>query len=450
MQENPLIQQGTTFTVLGLGLSGMAALRYALACGARIRISDQADKKVLLQKIDGLGLDDCEIEAGGHSFDFLADSDMVFVSPGAECSDLLEKLREKGVQLVGELSLAAAVELPPVIGITGTNGKTTVTSLIGKLIAAGGKEVYVGGNIGYPLLDYLRSGKKADYLVLELSSFQLEQRGDFAPHIGLLLNITPDHLDRHGDMVGYRNAKMALFTGQEEHDYALVYGDDSFCTPDSVKSSVLSFGRSKECPIHVQEHSFSFTINGYSENYSLLGSPFATTTGALNAAPASFVARLAGVAKEKIEQVLKGFDLGEHRMELCGLVNGVSYYNDSKATNTGAVISGLSQLGETVLIAGGKDKGDDYSLLRESVAEKVTELILIGEATPLIADALQGVVPIYEATSLENAMDYAYEKATDGQSVLFAPACSSFDMFANYKDRGEQFKLQVQRLESGV
>lgn len=449
MQNNPLIPKGCRFTILGLGISGMAALRYAASCGAQIRVSDQADEQSVSQKLEGLGVSCSDIEAGQHSYSFLADSDLVFVSPGAECGSLLRELEEAGVQLVGELSLAAAVELPPVIAITGTNGKTTVTSLIGELVAAGGKKVYVGGNIGYPLLDYLRSGEKADYLVLELSSFQLEQCGDFAPHIGLLLNITPDHLDRHGDMSGYRQAKMELFARQSEDDFSIVYGDDSFCTPDATKSSVIAFGRDEGCAIRVRQHGFSFAIDGCDEAYDLSGTPFDTSTGALNAAPASFVARLAGVEKNCIENVLKDFDLGEHRMELCGEVNGVLYYNDSKATNTGAVISGLSQLGETVLVAGGRDKGDDYALLRESVAEKVTQLILIGEATPLIADALHGIVPIYQATSLDDAMTYAHRVATKGQAVLFAPACSSFDMFANYKDRGQQFKSQVQRLGRG-
>lgn len=449
MQKNPLLPKGCRISILGLGLSGMAALRYAIDCGAHVRVSDQTDKTSLCTKLEGFDIDACDIEYGGHSFEFLTQSDLIFVSPGAECSELLGRLEKQGIPLVGELALAAAVELPPVIAITGTNGKTTVTSLIGELVAASGKKVYVGGNIGYPLLDYLRSGEHADYLVLELSSFQLERCGEFTPHIGLLLNITPDHLDRHGDMAGYRKAKMELFVRQGQSDYSLVYGDDSFCTPGSVQSTLLGFGREDGCAIKVVDHGFSFELTGQSESYDLSGTPFDTTTGTLNAAPASYVARLVGVAQGDIEKVLREFDLGEHRMELCGRVNGVSYYNDSKATNTGAVISGLSQLGDTILIAGGRDKGDDYSLLRESVAEKVKHLILIGEASPLIADALEGLVPTYKATSFEDAMNYAHKIAENGQAVLFAPACSSFDMFANYKDRGDQFKAQVQRLGQG-
>ncbi|CAG37628.1 UDP-N-acetylmuramoyl-L-alanine--D-glutamate ligase [Desulfotalea psychrophila] len=450
LKKNPYIDAHTTFAIIGLGVSGKAALRYALGFGAHLLVSDRRDEEALLAQLVALAGDVVvDYEAGGHTFQFLSQADVIFVSPGFADGELLARLRRAGVQVLGELALAAPVLDRPVVAITGTNGKTTVTSLVGDLLRASGKRVFVGGNIGVPLLDLLSSGDEVDVIVLEVSSFQLELAGDFSPHIALLLNLSPDHLDRHGDLAGYRAAKMHLFQKQGMTDIAIVSGDDPLCllSDGCGEASRYLFGFSAASDISVAAGHFEFDFAGQREIYSLRDSALDNRTGWLNAAPAAFIARSLACAKADIERGIAAFTLDAHRMEPVASIAGVQYYNDSKATNTGAVISALQQLVRVILIAGGRDKGDNYRLLREAVAGHVRTLICIGEATPLLVAALEDVVQVYRATSLAEAVSLAASFAEEGDSVLLSPACASFDMFANYQDRGEQFRRQVLQLQ---
>jgi UDP-N-acetylmuramoylalanine--D-glutamate ligase len=268
--------------------------------------------------------------------------------------------------------------------------------------------------------------------------------------VAILLNVTPDHLDRHGSMAGYAAAKMKIFSGQGQQDTAIVSGDDTICRELSAGldgGQRLFFGHDGDCQAQIDGHRIHLQWQGQQELYDLAGSMLATATGAVNSAAAILAARTLSCGPEAIAQGLAAFQVAAHRMALVGEGAGVLYYDDSKATNTGAVLSALANFpGNVILIAGGRDKGDDYTLLRESVGKKVRCLVLIGEATELIAQALAGVTEIRKACSMEEAVMLAASLARVGDTVLLAPACASFDMFRNYGHRGQVFADAVRKV----
>ena len=444
MIRNALIYPGMCAAVLGFGISGRAALRYFAQCGAEVIVSDirrraelSAEEEELLEKYAAA------YEGGGHTPSFLRRAEKIFVSPGIPKGEgVLGEAKEAG-KIVGELALAGPALRAPVVAITGTNGKTTVTSLLGELLRQSGKRVFVGGNIGVPLFDFLAGGDDADVIVLEASSFQLEHSGDFRPDIALLLNITPDHLDWHGSFAEYISAKSRIFSRQRKEDVLIYCGDDPECcriVEDAKylqKRRVFSFGCAKDGDVRIREGEVHVCLQGEEQNYDLSETSMSGRTGLLNCAAAIIGALLLGCRKKAIQKGLEGFSPPSHRMERIGEYRGVTYINDSKATNTGAVIAALEQLeGGVILIVGGRDKGDDYSLLFEAVAKKAVLLVLIGEAADKIAGALRGAAPLVFADSVEKAVVRAANAATGGDTVLFSPACASFDMFESYAHRG--------------
>ncbi|KAF0187823.1 MAG: UDP-N-acetylmuramoylalanine--D-glutamate [Desulfobulbaceae bacterium] len=428
--------------VMGLGVSGRAALRYLVSQGTRVSVSEAGQLQA--SDLGFLAEQGVEYEIGGHTLSFLQQADAVLVSPGISWDlEILEELRARGIAVQGELGMAASLLQKPVVAITGTNGKTTVTALVGELLTGAGKKVFVGGNIGTSLFDYLMHPEGVDVLVLELSSFQLEAAGDFKANVALLLNVTPDHLDRHGNMAGYAAAKMKIFAGQGPEDTAIVSGDDSLCR-DLLKQlgpqRQLLFGHGDDCQAKIVGHAVQVEWQGRTEHYDLTGTMLDTATGHLNSAAAVLAARALDCSPESIARSLAAFQVAAHRMALVGAGAGVTYYDDSKATNTGAVLSALDNFsGNVILIAGGRDKGDDYTLLRASLQKKVRLLILIGEAGDLIARAVDGATEIRRATSMDEAVMLAASVARGGDTVLLSPACSSFDMFENYGHRGRAF-----------
>lgn len=437
---------------MGLGLSGRAAIRYLHAKGMRVALSDVRDKNELLQDERAfLQQHHVETEFGGHTEEFLSRGCFVFLSPGiSPDSELLMAIRSRGIPVIGELALAAAEIDVPVVGITGTNGKTTVTSLIGELLAQAGKKVFVGGNIGTPLLDYLRKPYGAEVLVLELSSFQLEMAGDFRCDVALLLNVTPDHLDRHGTIERYGAIKMKIFDNQKQDDTSIISSDDPMCNQlrsCCEKTDFLLFGYSNDCHAMIIGNRVQVNDRRGNETFDLISTPMANHIGLLNSSAAILAARAFGCGKEQIMKGLADFSIGPHRMEWVDRIEGVDYYNDSKATNSGAVISALHQLeGPVILIAGGRDKGDDYSLLLPAIKGKVSRVIVIGEAKEQIIGALEGAVDLQDADSMDEAVELARQSASPGDTVLLSPACASFDMFNSYGQRGDTFKQLVRSL----
>ena len=448
---------GGHVAVMGLGVSGLAAVRYLVTQGLKVSVSDSRNIQQLpVADLDFLAEHGVEYEFGGHTLTFLRKADQILVSPGIRQElEVLEQLRTLGIPVLGELAMVAPLLHKPVVAITGTNVKTTVTALIGELLQRAGKKVFVGGNIGTSLFDYLSNPEDVDVLVLELSSFQLEAAGAFKADVAILLNVTPDHLDRHGTLAGYAAAKMKIFAGQGDKDTAIVNGDDAFCRELAAGLNggqhLLLFGHDSDCLAQVSEHCIHLQWQGKQERYDLAGSMLATATGGLNSAAAILAARTLGCAPEAIAQGLAAFQVAAHRMALVGVSAGVSYYDDSKATNTGAVLSALENfIGNVILIAGGRDKGDDYTLLRESVSRKVRCLILIGEASEMIAQALDGVTDVRRAGSMEAAVMLSASLAGTGDTVLLSPACASFDMFENYGHRGKVFADAVRNVITQV
>ncbi len=448
-----MIEAGKTAVIMGLGLSGRAAIRYLHAKGMRVALSDVRDKSELLQEERRLlQQHHVETEFGGHTEKFLSRGRFIFLSPGiSPDSELLGTIRSKGIPVIGELALAAADIDVPVIGITGTNGKTTVTSLIGELLVQAGRKVFVGGNIGTPLLDYLRRPYGADVLVLELSSFQLEMAGDFRCDVALLLNVTPDHLDRHGTMEHYGAIKMKIFNNQKQGDASIISGDDPMCNrmrSRCGKTDFLLFGYSSDCHAMIAGNRIKVKDRRGNETFDLTSTSMANHIGLLNSAAAILAARVFDCGDDQIMKGLTGFSIGPHRMEWVDRIEGVDYYNDSKATNSGAVISALHQLdGPVILIVGGRDKGDDYSLLLPALESKVSCVIVIGEAKEQIIEALKGGVDLQEADSMEEAVELAHQSASPGDTILLSPACASFDMFDSYGQRGDTFKRLVRSLD---
>ncbi len=450
-----MLSKDMTAVVIGLGTAGMATVRDLLRQGLRVRVSDrrhleeiEADTLAFLEQ-NGVAL-----ETGGHSPAFFQGADLVIPGPGVPLDlPVLDAVREQGIAICGELALAAGRFGVPVIAVTGSNGKTTVTSLIGALLKASGKHPFVGGNIGTPLLDFFIAPEAYDCAVLELSSFQLDLAGEFRANIGILLNITPDHIDRHGSLAAYTLAKQKLFHHQEPGDMAILGGDDPVAASTGVNPGVLAltFGRAQGCAARIvdgQVHLGAGFMGGEGASYALAGTKLSSSVNQLNAAAAILAVTLAGCDQAGITRGLNAYEPPPHRMAEVAVINGVRYIDDSKATNIGATQAALVGCdGQVVLIAGGRDKNSDFTLLREVVAKKVKHLLLIGEAAPLMEAALRSVVCTERAASMEAAVQRASQVAESGDLVLLAPGCASFDMFSGYAERGRIFTDSVRRLE---
>ena len=448
---------GMKAVVVGLGKSGMAAVRYLHHQGLEVKVSECRDLGRFSRDELSL-LEQCEVkfEAGGHSEDFFADADLIFVSPGIPLDlPVLTTARARAIPILGELVLAADSIRVPVIAVTGSNGKTTVTSLIGQLLRAAGKKVFVGGNIGTPVLEYLLDPGKTEVVVMEVSSFQLESAGTFRPDIGLLLNLSPDHLDRHGSMEAYVKAKRMLFAYQVKTDIAIIGADDPLimAEPLNTAATLLRFGASSGCRAMVLEQSVQlepgFGAEGEKEVYELSATRLCSRVNRYNAAAAVLAARSFGCSREDIKNGLADYQPPEHRMTPVGKIRGVFFINDSKATNVGAVVAALAGFKkDVVLIAGGRDKGSDFSALRPAVQEHVKHLILIGESATDFARELAGTAEVEIADTMASAVALALAAAGKGDTVLLAPACASFDMFNNYGQRGRVFTQCVQELRN--
>jgi UDP-N-acetylmuramoylalanine--D-glutamate ligase len=433
---------------MGLGVSGRAAVRYGLHCGAEVFVSDnRPEQRFLAEEAEFLAATNIKWEAGGHSHEFLGGVDLLLVSPGVNMDlPLLKTLKDDGVRIAGELAVAAGQIDVPVVAVSGTNGKTTVTTLIGEIFKGAGKRVFVGGNIGTPLYEYLLNPEDYDIVVAEVSSFQLESAGDFSPDVGLLLNISPDHLDRHKTMEKYLQAKMQLFMHQHPGAIAVINGDDLLCMklPQGVQSLVRTFGKNDGCAAIISDNQITLSLDDEKEVYRLEGMGRINEITLMNYAAAILAVRSQGCSHLQTQTGLNLFRPLPHRIEFVAEVNGVSYYNDSKATNTGAVIGALAQFSSNViLIAGGRDKGDDFRLLRENVISRVKKMVVLGEAAGLLHDALADAVDITQVKSMEDAVQTAASNAVPGDVVLLSPACASFDMFTSYGHRGNEFKKAV-------
>jgi UDP-N-acetylmuramoylalanine--D-glutamate ligase len=428
--------RGKQVVVVGLGTSGVAAARLCLARGARVIGTDAKSTEVLGRVGHELMAQGAEVRGGSVDDADFSRADLVVVSPGVPNFPKLDAAGKAGVKIIGEVELAFICrKFPcPVVAIGGTNGKSTVTTLVAALLEGAGKKVFAGGNLGEPWANH--ADEQFDFVVLEVSSFQMERIDAFHPNAAALLNVTPDHLDRYEGIDAYAHAKGNFFVRQTPDDAAVVPVNDDICLREAKrgKGRVVTFGPGGD---HVITKEFSGLRGGHNQ---------------LNAAAA--IAVVDGLQKGLVDdatiaRVFGSFHALPHRMELVGEIGGVNYYDDSKGTNVGASVTALRGLAEdkAVLIAGGRDKGGSYEPLAQALIDRGRAVVVIGEASSIIADAVGDRVPLRRAASMDEAVNIASTIAKSGDAVLLSPACSSFDMFRDYKHRGEEFIRAVREIK---
>ena len=440
---------GKKILVIGLARTGRECARFLAQRGARVCVSDRraaADLKTEIKSLEGLGID---YRLGGEETAWLDAVDYVIPSPGIpQVNTLLQQAVERGIPVIAEIELAFRFFNAPLVAITGTNGKSTTTTLVGEMIKASGRKVFLGGNLGVPFVGAL--GQIWDWGVLEISSFQLEWIEEFHPRVAVLLNVTEDHLDRYASFADYRAAKERIFETQTRDDVAIINRDDPLVWEmrDRIKARAISFGFS-ETPegVFVAGGEIVWRAAAREECFSLNHAKLQGVHNLENMMAAVAAAKCAGVENVNIQQTLENFSGLEHRLEFVREKGAVRYYNDSKGTNVGAVAKSLASFTEPViLLAGGVDKGGDYGPLEEGIKRKVRRLVLFGEAREIIARALGTLTETVIVDDLDAAVRDAASHARAGDVVLLSPACSSFDQFRNYAERGKVFKNLVQQL----
>ena len=439
--------------VVGLGKSGVASALFLQARGARVTVSDAKAEEQLRQEIPALLDKGITVESGGHGERTFGDQDLIVLSPGVPIDvPQVGQARSRGVPVIGEIELASRFLKGHLVAITGSNGKTTTTTLAGEVISMGGYETLVGGNIGTPAISLVEESTSDTFNVLEVSSFQLETIESFHPEIAVILNITPDHLDRHRNFRAYVAAKARIFEQQRESDFAVLNAGDKTCLElaDRIRAQTRWFSRSSEVKSGAYVKGgkiFWKDEDGEQEVLPVSEVPLKGAHNLENVLAAVCVGRLVGCENHRIRRAVQEFKAVEHRLEFVASVQGVEYYNDSKATNVDATIKALESFPSGIhIILGGKDKGSDYSVLSPLLKERARRVYTIGAAAEKIASQIQGACEIVSAETLEAAVRKAAESAAAGEVVLLAPACASFDQFENYEHRGRVFKQAVQAL----
>ncbi len=443
--------------VVGLGRSGVATARFLVNRGARVTVTDRAPAETLKDSagmLEGMGV---ALKLGGHDARDFESADLVVLSPGVPHTlPMLEPAWAKGTAVIGEMELAAAYVTEPILAVTGTNGKTTTTELVGNMLKYSGKKVFVGGNIGTPLIAYADGRhERADVVVAEISSFQLDTTIVFRPDTAVMLNITDDHLDRYPTFEAYADAKWRIFENQRPADTAVL---------NAMDATVAAMLKKRPPRSRLRLFSDQAVVNGAQilKDKILLfdegrrtGSFALDKTGLIgphnreNTAAACLAAREQGATDAGIQQAIDEFRGLAHRLETVGIVRGVSFVNDSKATNVDAVKRALDCFDKpVVLIMGGQNKKGDFTYLKAHVRRRVKTLVVMGEARDEIVTALAGDPEkgILEARSMQEAVEKAFGAAVAGETVLLSPACASFDMFDNYAHRGKRFREIVERL----
>ena len=441
--------------VVGLGKSGVASALFLQAHGALVTVTDAKTPEQLQDEIPQLLDHGIVVETGGHGERTFREKDLIVVSPGVPVdAPPLVQARALGEPVIGEIELAAQFFPGVIVAITGSNGKTTTTTLAGEIVAADGRPTVVGGNIGTPAISLVENATASTTMVLEISSFQLETIQTFRPQVAVVLNITPDHLDRHRTFSAYVDAKARIFENQQPGDFAVLNADDPTCVElgSRARSQIVFFSRKQEprTGAFLREGKIYFRDSaGEREIMPVSEIALKGAHNIENVLAAVAAASLLGIAPVQIRRSVQNFKAVEHRIEFVTRIGGVEYYNDSKATNVDATIKALESFpGNIHLILGGKDKGSDYTLLKDLLRERVKHVYTIGAAAGKIQSQIKGSVDIVGAGTLESAVKLAAANAIDGDIVLLAPACASFDQFQNYQHRGQGFKDAVSKLTS--
>jgi UDP-N-acetylmuramoylalanine--D-glutamate ligase len=455
--------------VVGLGRTGLAAARFLHQKGARVLVADTADETQLGDSVGTLRKMGVALELGPHRITSFQNADLMVVSPGVSHTiEPIAQARVRGVPLMSEVELASRFIKEPIVAVTGTNGKTTTTALLGQMLKNSGISVFVGGNIGNPLIEYVGSGQKMQVVVAEISSFQLDTIERFRPKVSVLLNITADHLDRYPDFKAYADSKIRVFRNQQADDVAVLNGSDPLirAKTQKIKSQrlffpaleadeqgavlngkriILNLNKLKRIQPEIRIPHSAFRNQQYLDisKIRLRG-----RHNFENACAASLAALASGATLEGIQKTLDHFKGLAHRLEPVATVNGVRYYNDSKATNVDGVLRALDSFSKPVLLLmGGRDKGSNFSVLQDRIGTHAKELIVMGEAAEAIRSALGQLLPTKVAASMQDAVTTAFEDADPEDVVLFSPGCASFDWYSNYAERGDDFRRAVEEIK---
>jgi UDP-N-acetylmuramoylalanine--D-glutamate ligase len=445
--------KGKRVLVVGLARTGVGTALFCAARGARVTATESRSEAQIGESVAKLRSAGVALELGGHVERTFVEQDLIVPSPAVPADfPQLVAARRAGVKIWSEIELAYRFLNGSLVGITGSNGKTTTTALIEHILRGAGLSTLLAGNIGTPLISVVEDTKKNSVTVVELSSFQLELIDAFRPNIGLFLNLTPDHLDRHHTLKAYGDAKARIFENQTADDAAILNADDSASAAYAPsKPQVYWFSRKQRVAqgAYLRGEEVLLRIDGEDHTVLRRGEiPLAGAHNLENVLAATIATKLAGAAVPAIASGVRSFAGVEHRLEFVADVNGVRYYNDSKATNVDATLKALDAFpGRILIILGGKDKGSDYTVLQQPLREKAILALLIGAAAEKIEGQIKGSVAIERASTIDRAVEIASHTARSGDIVLLAPACASFDQFENYEQRGRVFKDLVRGLK---
>lgn len=445
---------GRRVLVVGLGLSGASAANMLVEKGAAVTVTDAAERPAAADRISELAERGVKFELGGHNLPSFETADLIVISPGVpETIAPVAAAKQRGIQVIGEVELAAALITAPILAVTGTNGKTTTTTLLGHMLQTAGLRVFVGGNIGKPLVECVSESGRLDAVVAEISSFQLDTTRSFRPRVSVLLNVTADHLDRYLNFDAYAASKGRIFENQQAGDTAVVNGSDAVAVKVSERIRARRWLYHQQAPLAdgaVFEGNALVlqTPDHRGRKIDMTGLRLKGAHNRENAAAAALAALAFGVSPENIEKALSSFEGLAHRVESVAVIGGVEFVNDSKGTNVDAVVRALEAFDRpVVLIMGGRDKAGVFDVLREPVRQRVRCLVLIGEATEIIHRALGPYAPTLRASDMDDAVSRAFAAAEPGDVVLLSPGCASFDMYTSYKHRGETFRSAVNHLK---
>jgi UDP-N-acetylmuramoylalanine--D-glutamate ligase len=446
--------RGKQVLVVGLARTGLAVAAFLRNQGARVTVTDSRPAENLGAAVQAARAQGCRLALGDHPVEVFTAAELIVVSPGVP-GDLppLAAAADRGIPIIGELELASRFLRLPMVAITGTNGKTTTTSLVGAMLQRSGRQAFVGGNIGTPLIGVVQQDPLPEVVVAEVSSFQLDTASTFHPRVAVLLNITEDHLDRYESFSGYVRSKCRIFANQTETDTAVLPAEDPLITGHcSIQSRCLTFGRMAPSA-HARLEGGTLLCHlppDDPQRYDVSRWQVPGTHNQENLLAAVLAATCMGAVPAAIQETIDSFRGLRHRLEFIGSWRGVRFYNDSKATNVGAVARSLESFtSPVILIAGGRDKGGSYAPLAALVRQRVKLLVLMGEARFRLAEALAHLTYTVVLDTLEPALHAAVQAALPGDIVLLSPGCSSFDLYDDYQARGDHFRSLVQGLASG-
>jgi len=443
--------------VIGFAVTGVPLVKALNTLGADIIVNDLRSREELndsIKQLEGIKVD---YYLGKHPSDLneLGKIDLAVISPGIPLYiPFVKEIEREGIELIGEIELAYRFLKGTIVAITGTNGKTTTTALTGEIFRNANKSTYVVGNIGVAAISKALETKEDDYIIMEISSFQLESCVNFHPHIASVLNITPDHLNRHGNMENYADIKFSIFKNQNPMDFSIINYDDKICYRKSklLNNKLVYFSRLSQLEQGVFVKDGFIAIKEQDKEIKVIDIKDIKIPGAHNvenALAATAMSYYSGIGIDVINKTLKTFKGVEHRIQYVDTINGVKFYNDSKATNINSTIKAIEAVSTPIiLLAGGMDKGDDFDLLFESFQDKVSNMFVYGETGPKIIECAKryGFTSITSVKSLEEAVTNANKISTEGDSILLSPACASWDMYKNFEERGKEFISLVANL----